>query len=99
MKKTVTLFTLLAFMCFAARAAFTPVTVTGFNEDVVANGTNPMNSISPALISTYDGLDQEGDVLVGPDYVDMSNGVPVVPLYHLPVGGLLTSALTSGLTF
>jgi hypothetical protein len=69
-----------------ARAAYIPVTVTGFNADVVANGTGTASS------STTIGVDAG-------DYVFMAQDYNPTGTSYLPTGGLINSAATAGVTF
>jgi hypothetical protein len=77
-----------------AQAAFTPVAVTGYNADVVANGTGSVIS------STTDDVDG-GAVgnrfnFMAPTFIGSTG---VAPTTFLPATGLVTSTTTSGLTF
>ncbi len=78
----------------AAAQTYTPVVVTGFTDDVVANGAGP------ASASTTNPADQgvAGNrfAYVAPTYVSPNSGPPT---RSLPASGLLSSALTPGLTF
>lgn len=84
---------LLACICFSlqAKAVFTPVTVTGFNQDVVANGIGaPTTSTTAAFdIATY--------CLVASDY--KLNATSPSPTYFLPTSNVVNSAVTAGLSF
>lgn len=73
--------------------SYVPVTVTGFNQDVVAN------SAGTTLVSTtydVDGSNGAGYNFMAPGFVNPSGSVPI---RFLPATGLVTSAITSGLTF
>jgi len=69
-----------------ARAAYTPVAVTGYNADVVANGTGLSTN------STTIGIDAGGYVFMAQDYNPTGTS-------YLPTGGLINSAATAGVTF
>jgi hypothetical protein len=69
-----------------ARAAYTPVTVSGYNADVVANGTGLSTN------STTIGIDAGGYVFMAQDYNPTGTS-------YLPNSGLINSAATSGVTF
>jgi hypothetical protein len=69
-----------------AAEAYTPVVVTGFNHDVIANTTGL------AATSTTTGLDGAG-------YVFMDGVYNPTGTSKLPANGLINSAATSGLTF
>jgi hypothetical protein len=73
-----------------AAKAYTPVTVTGFNADVIADGT----ATSASAASTTIGVD-EGN------YVFMAQSFNPNGTSYLPNNGLITSAVatTSGLTY
>jgi hypothetical protein len=92
MKKTTTRLLTLALSALGlataplARAAYTPVTVTGYNADVVANGTGP--SINSSTI----GIDAGGYVFMAQDFNPTGTS-------YLPNSGLINSAATAGVTF
>jgi hypothetical protein len=100
MKKNITRFFKLALGALSlgaplgAQATFTPVAVTGFNQDVIADGTGVL---APAA-STYD-VDGSG----GAGYCFMvngyTNGLGGTATQGLPATGLIRSASVSGLTF
>ncbi|GAB3579652.1 GEVED domain-containing protein [Hymenobacter daeguensis] len=69
-----------------AHAAYTPVTVTGYNADVVANGTGT------SINSTTIGIDAGGYVFMAQDYNPTGTS-------YLPTSGLINSAATAGVTF
>jgi hypothetical protein len=85
---------LLVMTSFSSFAAFTPVTITGFNEDVIANGSGSAASSVSANISA-NGFDGGGYVFVAQNYTGGSG----TPTYYLPNGGLVSSLVTPGLTF
>jgi hypothetical protein len=89
-------FTLLALLCIlnvTARAVFSAVALTGFNADIVSNGSaSAASSISSFMTS---GFDSAGYALVSQDY----NYGGYTPSYYLPAGGAVSSSLTSGLGF
>lgn len=77
-----------------ASAVFTPVPIlSGFNQDVIANGVG-----SPTVTTTA-AFDNTTNCLVAQNY--QLTGTGPVPLYYLPNNGLITSANTStpGLTW
>ena len=84
---------LTVFTMLAARAGFTPVPVTGFNKDVVANGTGPVRS---SAVSVDDKRDTTGYSFNTQDYRSPASAAPT---YYLPQNGLISSAATSGLTY
>jgi|GEM_PF-1381246 len=91
--KKLALLTLLCALFFTSRATITPVALTGYNADIISNGTtSPLSSISSFMLN---GFDSAGYELVSQDY----NYSGYTPSYYLPTGGLVTSALTGGLTF
>ena len=91
--KKITLLSLLSACWMTVHAAFTPLVLTGYNADIVSNGTVSASS----SISSYmtDGFDSAGYALVAQDY----NFAGYTPSYYLPTGGSLTSAITPGLGF
>lgn len=94
MKRKFILSVLSSFVYLAAHAGFTPVTVTGFNEDIVANGSLGVAPSISANLPT--GFDSGGYALVSQDYVDSDGNSPS---YYLPTSGSVNSILTQGLTF
>ncbi|WP_210519804.1 GEVED domain-containing protein [Hymenobacter terricola] len=80
------LFTLSFGTAPVARAAYTPVTVAGYNADVVANGTGT------SLASSTIGIDAGGYVFMAQDYNPTGTS-------YLPNSGLISSAATAGVTF
>ena len=67
---------------------------SGFNYDVVANGTTS-NPASTVTTSPYNGLDGVGYVFMSQDFKYHST----TPTYYLPTGGVLNSSTISGLTY
>ncbi|WP_460502935.1 hypothetical protein, partial [Hymenobacter agri] len=79
---------------YQAQAGFTPVAVTGFTADIVANGTGTVMS------STTADMDGGGVnsrfAFVAPNFV---NPAGASPTSALPATGLINSAVTAGLSF
>jgi len=74
-------------MCSPARAQYTPVSVTGFTADIIANGaTHPG--------STTADVDGGGYALLNQSFTFAGT-----PAFALPTSGLINSAQTPGLTF
>lgn len=73
----------------SANATYVIVPVTGFNADVVANGTGP------ASASTTADVDGANYAFMAASY----NPAGTPPTQYLPTGGLVNSAATSGLSF
>src|SRR4051812_33589915 len=69
---------------------FTPVAVSGFTADVIANGAGS------ALTSTTHDMDGGSYNLVSQDYVSPTNQMPTT---FLPANGTINSATTPGLAF
>lgn len=90
MTKKPLLVALLALSGFAAKAAFIPVAVTGYNADVVANGPGS------AVISAPQDVDGAGYAFMAPDYNPSGS---TFPTRFLPATGLVNSATTAGLSF
>ncbi|WP_165836351.1 T9SS type A sorting domain-containing protein [Taibaiella soli] len=87
------LFTLifLTFLSLSSKATFTPITLTGFNGDAIANG------IGAASTSTTVDIDGGNYTFIAQDYQTTANDP--TPTYYLPTGGAVNSLLTSGLGF
>src|SRR6478735_2842966 len=92
MKKTLLLAGALIFGFKGFAQSYTPVALTGFTDDVVANGSGTVAS------STSTDLDAASFNLVALNYVNPSGQSPTSAL---PNNGLITSAVTTtpGLTF
>lgn len=90
MKKIVLLTYLMACGWGAFAQAYQPITVTGYNVDVVANGSGA------ASASTTQPVDIANFALVAQNYVNPSNQSPTG---GLPSTGLISSVATPGLTF
>lgn len=89
-----TLFTAALGAVTAAQAqSYAPVAVTGFNQDVVANATG-----TTLASTTYDvdGSNGAGYNFMAPGFVTPSGAAPT---RFLPATGIVTSALTTGLTY
>ena len=79
----------------AVAQTYQAVTISsGFNYDVVANGTTT-DPASTITTSPYNALDGVGYTFISQDF---SYG-GVTPAYYLPTGGLLTSSSLPGLTY
>ncbi|MGN6567358.1 MAG: hypothetical protein ACTHJ0_05370, partial [Flavipsychrobacter sp.] len=89
--KSVTLCLSLILSVFTASAVtYTPVAVTGYNQDLVADGSGPAAS-STTVASGFDGVDW---LFVAENY---SYGG--TPSYYLPNSGTINSTATSGLSW
>ncbi|WP_201982906.1 fibronectin type III domain-containing protein [Hymenobacter rubidus] len=77
-----------------AQAGFTPVTVTGFTADIVANGTGTV--ISTTTSDMDGGNVNTRYAFMAPNYVSPTGATPTV---SLPATGLINSVATSGLSF
>ncbi|WP_201979741.1 GEVED domain-containing protein [Hymenobacter rubidus] len=92
MKKHLTHFARLALYALGlgaapvAQAAYVPLVVTGFNADVIANGTGLSTS------STTIGVDAGGYVFMAQDFNPTGTS-------YLPQNGLINSAATAGVSF
>jgi Ig-like domain CHU_C associated/Secretion system C-terminal sorting domain/Periplasmic copper-binding protein (NosD) len=78
-------------VAFNAMAAYNPITVTGYNADVVANG------VGAASASTTHDVDSVNYAFLAPDYQLTSSSA--LPTVFLPGTGLINSVNTSGLSF
>ncbi|MBO2009859.1 gliding motility-associated C-terminal domain-containing protein [Hymenobacter negativus] len=78
----------------SAQTTYTPVTVTGFTDDIVANGAGTASS------STTNPADQgvAGNrfAYIAPNFVSPTSGAPT---RSLPANGVISSVMTPGLTF
>lgn len=76
-----------------AQNTYTQVALTGFNQDVIANGSG-----ASTTSTTYDldGTNGAGFVLIAPNFVSPSGATPT---RYLPANGLITNAITSGVTY
>jgi hypothetical protein len=79
----------MALAVIQARATYVPVLVTGYNADVVANGTGN------ASASTNNDVDGVNYAFMAADF----NPLGTLPTQFLPTGGLINSATTPGLMF
>lgn len=70
---------------------FSPLTVTGFNADVIANG------VGAASASTTADVDGGGYYFLDSSYLYTSTDA--TPVYALPLNGIINSAVTPGLSF
>jgi parallel beta-helix repeat protein len=78
-------------LCKYALATNTPVSLTGFNGDVVANG------VGAATGSTTHAVDSSGYAFITQDY--QKNSSAALPSSYLPLNGLINSVKTPGLSF
>nr|WP_322625481.1 GEVED domain-containing protein [uncultured Flavobacterium sp.] len=78
-------------MSFTTQSAYTPLTVTGFNQDVIANGTGIAN------ISTTAGVDGANNAYIALNYKNTATGA--VTSVGLPVNRRLTNSGIAGLEF
>ena len=69
---------------------YVPLTVAGFNHDVIANGVGPSSG------STTIGVDNAGIAFLSTDF---ANGTKIAPSTALPVSGMLTSLLNSSIKY
>lgn len=78
-----------------ALATYTPVSLTGFKADVVANGIGlPTTSTTLA----YDSASATANyVLIAQDY--QATSASALPTYYLPLNGTINSLITSGLSY
>src|SRR3954470_1735106 len=83
-------------LALAAHATYIPVTVTGFNEDVIANGTGSV--MSSTTNNADGGLNPNSWCFVAPNYL---GPLGQTATSSLPSTGLITSVVTAtpGLTF
>jgi hypothetical protein len=79
----------------AAQAGYTPIALTGFTADIIANGTGAVNTTTTADI---DG-NGTGYCLMAQNYVGPAGQTPSTTNPALPNGGLFNSQLNSALPF
>ena len=87
------LFVMCAFLCSLSAQAqtFVPVNVTGFNHDLIANGSGGTNRAAATTTITFDGVNIGGDnVMYSKDFRG-NNNPNAVPTYGLPVNRIITS--------
>ncbi|MGB4969862.1 MAG: fibronectin type III domain-containing protein [Saprospiraceae bacterium] len=87
------LFVMCAFLCSLSAQAqtFVPVNVTGFNHDLIANGSGGTNRAAATTTITFDGVNIGGDnVMYSKDFRG-NNNPNTVPTYGLPVNRIITS--------
>ncbi len=90
---------------FASKAQYVSVPVTGFNNDIVANGVGATNTVStgslPGLSQPTIGVDGNGPSAYS--FVDNTykwySGTAAFPTCGMPASNQISSALTSGLTY
>src|SRR5688572_10225638 len=85
-----------------ANAQFINVPVTGFNNDIVANGTDPNNTATSGTIpgTSYPAIGMDGSAAT--TFIDSTyKWYPgsTAPTCFLPTNRQIPSALTSGLTY
>ncbi|WP_121667845.1 T9SS type A sorting domain-containing protein [Mesonia aquimarina] len=88
--KKITFIILLCF-CWSAYAQVGPIEVTGFNEDVIANGVGPMSE------STSIPIDADSFCYLSEDW-KLNEGDADITV-GLPATGLISSQATTGLTY
>ena len=91
MNKNLTLAAILACACLSANATFYPIPLTGFNQDIVANG------IGNASASTTRAVDVADYNFVSADF-KVNAGDPA-PAASLPANGLINSAATANVQY
>jgi hypothetical protein len=113
MKKTFTSLCkllLLALACGTGPAAwgqatYTPVALTGFTEDIIANGAGAVSASTTADIDGAAATGGTGYCLMAQDYVGPTGqapnptGFPAATYPALEASGLITSALNSAITY
>ncbi len=95
---------LLLLLAHTSQAQLVNVPVTGFNNDIVANGTGLTNTVStgtlPGVTQPTIGVDGNGPgaySFIDATYKWYSGSA--APTCFLPTGGAVPSSLTSGLTY
>jgi hypothetical protein len=89
MKRSLLALSMAVLASLSAHATYVTVPVTGFNADVVANGSGP------ASASTTNDVDGANYGFMAASY----NPAGTPPTQYLPTGGLVNSAATTGLSF
>ncbi len=91
MNKKISLATLLALASLSANATFYPIALTGFNQDIVANGVGNANA------STSIAVDVADYNFVSADFKAVSGNT--APAAALPINGLINSAATANVQY
>lgn len=91
MNKKISLATLLALAALSANATFYPIALTGFNQDIVANGVGNANA------STTIAVDVADYNFVSADFKAVSGNT--APAAALPLNGLINSAATANVQY
>ena len=84
---------------------YTPVALTGFTQDIIANGPGAVSATTTADIDGGTAAPYTGYCLMAQDYVGPTGQVPNTTAYPaatypaLETSGLFTSALNSAITF
>ncbi|RYZ54476.1 MAG: hypothetical protein EOP49_05085, partial [Sphingobacteriales bacterium] len=97
MEKKITLLFALLLAGVFARATYQPVTLSGFNTDVVANGVGAPSLSSTAALD--DASATTGYVFCAEDYNYNGSCPAIVSPFFLPSSGVLASPITTGLTY
>jgi hypothetical protein len=85
------LFPFVLLSAITAKATFVPVSLSGFNQDVIANGVGNAN------LSTTSSCDLANWCLLSLDF--KATAASAAPTNGLPINGTIISANTSGLVF
>ncbi|RZK25369.1 MAG: hypothetical protein EOO63_16130, partial [Hymenobacter sp.] len=110
MKKSFTrIFTLLLALAWGSTAwgqtTYTPVALTGFTEDIIANGAGAVSASTTADIDGAAATGGSGYCLMAQDYVGPNGQVPNTSGFPasthpaLETSGLITSALNSAISY
>lgn len=91
MNKKISLAALLACATLSANATFYPISLTGFNQDIVANGVGSANT------STTLAVDAADYNFVAADFKAVSGNT--APAAALPTNGLINSAATANVQY
>ena len=78
---------------------YTPVALTGFTEDIIANGAGAVSASTTADIDGSAATNYTGYCLLAQDYVGPTGQVPTTTYPALEASGLITSALNSAITY
>lgn len=91
----------MVFIAMGVKAQYVNIPVTGFNNDLVANGTGATNTATtgtmPGVTNPAIGCDGVGYTFIDATYKWHSGST--LPTCFLPTGGAIPSTLTPGLTY
>ncbi len=94
-------FSLVFLFCslYSHAQTFVPINVTGFNHDLIANGSGGANRAAATTTITFDGVNIGGDnVMYSKDFRG-NNNPNMAPTYGLPIDRIITSVNLIGANY